>query len=156
MQSQGSLFKELLSKQIENIEPEKKLLFADMRRICKYIKTSIFDQKICCIWNGYITNMNNCTKGTYINFYFKKKKKALHRLLYINFVGPLTDNEYLKFSCGNKGYCCNIHHLNKFYYKKLKNTKQSTKAKEEKAKAQLEKAKKTNLSKKIEFTIKFD
>jgi hypothetical protein len=123
MTNHGNLLKELLSKQVKNIDAYKKLQFADMRRICKYISTSIFDQNKCCIWNGYITNINNSAKGTYINFYFQKKKKALHRLLYINFIGELTNNEYLKFSCENKGYCCNIYHLNKFAYRNPTNKK---------------------------------
>ena len=54
--------------------------------------------------------------GTYVNFYFRKKKVALHRLLYINFIGHLDDDEYLKFNCENKGKCCNVHHMNKFKY----------------------------------------
>jgi hypothetical protein len=89
-----------------------------MKRICKYIDTSIFDQANCCIWNGYITNMNNSNKGTYVNFYFRNKKVALHRLLYSNFVAPLDSSEYLKFNCDNKGICCNINHYEKYKYSK--------------------------------------
>ena len=36
---------------------------------------------------------------------------ALHRLLYINFIGNLHDNSYLQFTCKNKGACCNINHI---------------------------------------------
>lgn len=85
----------------------------------------MFDEEQCCMWNGYITNSNN-SKGTYINFYFKKRKAALHRLLYMNFVGDLNDDEYLKFNCENKGKCCNINHLAKYKYKtkdEIDNTK---------------------------------
>ena len=60
--------------------------------------------------------MNNMHKGTYINFYFKNKKVALHRLLYSNYVSPLTIHEYLKFSCENKGVCCNVTHYKKYKY----------------------------------------
>lgn len=112
------LYKELINMQIKNVPSSKKLYPNDLRRICKYIKSSIFDTQKCCLWNGYITNINNSNKGTYINFYYNKKKVALHRLLYINFVGELTKNEYLKFNCENKGMCCNIHHLKKFKYQK--------------------------------------
>ena len=42
---------------------------------------------------------------------------ALHRLLYANFVGNINDNEYLKFSCDNRGKCCNINHLVKYIKK---------------------------------------
>jgi hypothetical protein len=114
----NDLFKELINKQIEDIPSHWKLGINDMRRICKYIKTSIFDPTECCIWNGYITNMNNSTKGTYVNFYFQNKKVALHRLLYSNFVAPLDSNEYLKFNCEHKGICCNVNHYEKYKYTK--------------------------------------
>jgi len=110
------LLKELLAKQLKNMTNDKKLQYTDLYRICKYIKSSMFDEENCCIWDGYITNSNN-SKGTYINFYFKKKKAALHRLLYMNFIGDLSDDEYLKFNCENKGKCCNINHLAKYKYK---------------------------------------
>jgi hypothetical protein len=112
----NELLMELMNKQLKNIDPKKKLQYSDLARICKYIKTSIFDEDQCCIWNGYVTNLNKSCKGTYINFYFKNKKAALHRLLYINFISDLTDDEYLKFNCENKGNCCNITHLKKFKY----------------------------------------
>ena len=115
----GNYFKELMSKQIKNVHTTKKLSYNDLKRIAKYISSSIFDENTCCLWNGYITNSNNKNKGTYINFYFRQKKVALHRLLYINFIGDLTNEEYLKFSCPNKGKCCNIHHMQKFHYEKV-------------------------------------
>lgn len=114
----SELLNDMLKKQLKTIAHDKKLKYNDLKRLCKYINGNIFDETKCCIWNGYITNVNNESKGVYINFYFKGKKAALHRLLYINFVGELTDDEYLKFSCDNKGKCCNIAHLNKFKYTK--------------------------------------
>jgi hypothetical protein len=120
-------FNEMLKKQIGGIPSDKKLNYNDIKRISKFIKSSIFDKKKCSIWAGYITNENNSNKGTYINFYFNKKKIALHRLLYINYVGILSDNEYLKFSCENKGKCCNIHHMNKYTYNNtIKNSNTTT------------------------------
>lgn len=115
-------FSELLKKQITGIPLDKKLSYNDIKRISKFIKSSVFDKKKCSIWNGYITNENNNSKGTYINFYFNKKKIALHRLLYINYIGVLSDNEYLKFSCENKGKCCNINHLKKYSYNNINKT----------------------------------
>jgi len=112
------LFNDMINKQIKNIPNDKKLQYNDIKRICKYINTSIFDEQKCCLWNGYVTNLNNNNKGTYINFYFRKKKAALHRLLYSNFIELLTSNDYLKFNCDNKGRCCNIYHLKKFKYNK--------------------------------------
>jgi hypothetical protein len=114
----NQLLKELLQKQRKEIPDEKKLYLHDIKRVCKNIKTSIFDESECCLWNGYITNLNKANKGTYINFYFRQKKVALHRLLYLNYVDDLSNDEYLKFSCDNKGVCCNIHHLKKFKYNK--------------------------------------
>ena len=114
----NEIFKELIKQQLPDVPSQWKLNINDMKRICKYIDTSIFDKKMCCIWNGYITNMNNSNKGTYVNFYFRNKKVALHRLLYSNFVAPLDSSEYLKFNCDNKGVCCNINHYEKYKYSK--------------------------------------
>lgn len=134
-----SILNELLSKQLKNISSDKKLQYADLKRISKYISTSVFDENQCCIWNGYVTNTNNMNKGIYINFFFRGNKVALHRLLYSNFIGELSPCEYLKFTCENKGKCCNILHLKKFQYtqtpKVQKTAKKSTpKHKEEPAK----------------------
>jgi hypothetical protein len=112
----NELLKELILRQLKNVSHDKKLQYTDLKRICKYINSSIFNETNCCDWNGYVTNANNTNKGTYVNFYFRKKKAALHRLLYCNFVGDLSEDEYLKFSCENKGKCCNVKHLRKFKY----------------------------------------
>lgn len=138
--SNNELLTVLVSKQLSNVEPKKKLRYSDMKRICKYIKSSIFDENKCCLWSGYVTNANNDQKGTYINFYFKKKKAALHRLLYANFIDKIGTNEYLKFTCDNKGQCCNVMHLRKFKYKKNKD-----KAKETKKEVKIEKSTINNL-----------
>ena len=108
----------LLEKQRKDVPITKKLRYNDMKRLCKYIDSNIFDENVCTLWNGYITNVENVNKGVYINFYFKGKKIALHRLLYINFIGDLANDEYLKYSCENKGKCCNVTHLQKFKYTK--------------------------------------
>lgn len=117
----------LLEKQRKDVPITKKLRYNDMKRLCKYIDSNIFDENICTLWNGYITNVENVNKGVYINFYFKGKKIALHRLLYINFIGDLADDEYLKYSCDNKGKCCNVTHLQKFKYTKTKDTPETNK-----------------------------
>ena len=101
----NELLMELINKQLKTIDPKKKLQYCDLKRICKYITTSIFDENQCCMWGGYITNSNNSCKGAYINFYFRNKKAALHRLLYSNFIEDLAKDEYLKFNCENKGRC---------------------------------------------------
>jgi len=119
----------LLEKQRKDVPITKKLRYNDMKRLCKYIDSNIFDENVCTLWNGYITNVENVNKGVYINFYFKGKKIALHRLLYINFVRDLADDEYLKYSCENKGKCCNVTHLQKFKYTKTKIIKEKEKVK---------------------------
>lgn len=111
--------KELIANQLKNVQPNRRLTYKDFARVTKYIETSIFDEDECCIWEGYITNAKNAKKGTYINFFFRNKKVALHRLLYENLVGPLGDDYYLKFSCENeenKGKCCNVNHMIKYKY----------------------------------------
>lgn len=112
------IYNEMLNNQISNIPRKWKLTESDINRICQYIDDSIFSDDInkCCIWKGYITNVNNSNKGTYVNFYFNKKKMALHRLLYANFVSSLKSDEYIKFKCKNKGTCCNITHYEKYTY----------------------------------------
>lgn len=110
---------ELNSNQLRHIRPDRRLVYRDLCRVSKYISSSIFDDDNCCIWDGYVTNAKNTKKGTYINFFFRNKKVALHRLLYENFVGPLGDDYYLKFSCDgqeNRGRCCNVKHMMKYKY----------------------------------------
>ena len=137
--NKNNILTELLNKQLKDIDHSKQLTYKDFIRILKNINSSLFCENFCCIWTGYIVNdtstIKNKTaensprmcaktsskeeaersekdgKSSYINFYFKQKKISLHRLLYINFIGPLQDNEYLKFSCRNRGKCCNINHL---------------------------------------------
>jgi hypothetical protein len=114
---------ELISKQLKTVNLERKLYNKDLRRIVKYIDMTIFDENKCCMWNGYVTNEANAKRGTYVNFFFRNKKVALHRLLYENFVGVLGEENYLKFSCDdyeNCGKCCNINHMIKYKYNNQK------------------------------------
>ena len=113
---------ELLKKQIPDVSSKKKLNLSDINRICKNLNKSIFGNS-CSLWRGYITKLKN-NKDKYINFYFQGKKCALHRLLYLNYIGSLERNEYLKYNCENKGLCCNVNHYEKVVKSK---TKQNTK-----------------------------
>ena len=115
LDNNNKLYKDMIAKQI-NVTNVNKLSTQDIQRITKNLSKSIFDNNECSIWNGYITNLNNNNRGTYINFYFKRKKIALHRLLYNNYVSELNSNEYIKYTCENKGKCCNINHMKKFEY----------------------------------------
>lgn len=108
---------ELMRRILPSCPASKKFKIGDVQRIVQHTTGSIFDKEKCAIWTGYVTNLNNKRKGTYINFYFRNKKKvALHRLLYSNFKGNIAPNEYIKYSCSNKGSCCNINHMIKFTY----------------------------------------
>jgi hypothetical protein len=111
-----TLFDELVVNQLKVVPKNCRLQYDDLKRLSKYISTSIFDKNECSLWSGYITNVKHINKGNYVNFFFQKKKVALHRLLYVNFVDTLGKDEYLKFSCSNKGKCCNIHHFSKFKF----------------------------------------
>jgi hypothetical protein len=122
----NGILNELFIKQLKNITSNKKLSYCDIQRISKFLKVSIFGST-CSLWTGYITNDKNINKGVYINFYYNKKKIALHRLLYANYVGEISDKEYIKYNCINKGKCCNIHHMSKFTYKKNDNLTYKTK-----------------------------
>jgi len=122
------ILSQLKDMQIKQMKKSKKLQYNDLRRIVKYIENPIFGDE-CCIWKGYITNSkpDKNYKGAYVNFYFKNKKVALHRLLYLNFKGSIDENEYLKYTCDNKGKCCNVNHMVKFPYstkKKFVNKKE--------------------------------
>jgi hypothetical protein len=100
----------LINLQRLNCPDDKLLSEKDLKRIITRTGGIYNETNECILWNGYITH----NKIDYINFYFKGKKCALHRLLYINFKGKLNDNDYLEYICQNKynrGKCCNINHI---------------------------------------------
>lgn len=111
LSTKNLMLQHMLQHQKKNLPFKLRLDLEDIKRILDNINTSIFDKDQCCIWNGYVTNNNE--KCKYINFYFKHRKIALHRLLYINYVGSLDNKNYLKFTCKRKGICCNINHIEK-------------------------------------------
>lgn len=113
---ENNLLQELLSHQRPFVPISKKLYITDLKRIVNKLPHSIFSDE-CCIWRGYVTNLHNPKKSAYINFYFRKKKKALHRILFINFKDDLQDDEYIKFTCKHPGYCCSINCMRKYKYK---------------------------------------
>lgn len=94
----NEILDQMIKRQRKNIPEEYKLYCKDMKRIIKYIDSSIFNDN-CSIWNGYITY----NKTYYVNFYLHNKKTSLHRILFINFTDNLFDNTYLTFKCKNKG-----------------------------------------------------
>ena len=102
------ILEELISKQKSNIPLIYKLSYSDIKRLSKNLDTSIFGEE-CSIWKGFVNMKSNNKK--YVNFYFRKKKIAINRILYLNYIGELDSSEYLSYSCANQGVCCNINHI---------------------------------------------
>ena len=121
--SKNQILIQMLQLQRKGLPNNMRLDMDDIKRIVYNINNSPFTETECCLWNGYVTDNNE--KCKYINFYFKHHKIALHRLLYINFVEDLETNNYLKFTCKNKGICCNIKHIEKSNVKPLAEPKKS-------------------------------
>ncbi len=144
--SKNKILIELVNNHKQNIENEKKLDVKSLQRISRNVEGSLFEDK-CILWQGYITYISS-TDVHYINFFFNGKKHALHRLLYLNFIGDVKKNEYLKYTCNNKGKCCNINHIIKINSKKtleLENSVNET---------NIEDNKKNNETKEIEISQK--
>ena len=114
------ILNELIDNQLKNIQINKKLNYKDLCRITKYIDSSIFDPEKCCYWKGYVTSEIKTNRCTYINFFYRNKKVALHRLLYENFISSLGIDFYVKFSCNAESHlnkkCCNVNHMVKYKY----------------------------------------
>ena len=128
--SKNKILVELINNQLDDIENKKKLDVKSLQRISRNIEDSLFGDK-CVIWQGYITYIES-TNVHYVNFFFNGKKHALHRLLYLNFIGDVKSNEYLKYSCPNKGKCCNINHIYKINSKKTLDLEKNTSENSEK------------------------
>ena len=128
--SKNKILVELINNQLDDIENKKKLDVKSLQRISRNIEDSLFGDK-CVIWQGYIRYIES-TNVHYVNFFFNGKKHALHRLLYLNFIGDVKSNEYLKYSCPNKGKCCNINHIYKINSKKTLDLEKNTSENSEK------------------------
>lgn len=115
------VLEELISKQRNDIPLNYKLSYSDIKRLSKNLNNSIFGDE-CSIWQGFVNIKNNNKK--YVNFYFRKKKIAINRIIYLNYIGKLDSSEYLSYSCNNQGNCCNINHI------KIKNSNINKKIKQ--------------------------
>jgi hypothetical protein len=112
MNNRDEIVNKLFANQINNVDPKYRLNAKDIVRLSSYIGSDPFSETECCKWKGAISKSSHQSK--YINFWFNKKKQALHRILYLNYKGELPKNKYLRFSCPNanmRGICCNINHL---------------------------------------------
>jgi hypothetical protein len=110
MSSKKKLLAELCVKQRKHDNEKYQLEINDLTRFLKHVDTSIFNTDECVLWSGSLTKCNN-GKSHYVNYYLNKRKLALHRILYINFIGDLDNKQYLKYICDNPGNCCNIKHF---------------------------------------------
>ena len=110
MVDKKDLLTEMQMKQHSVIDKKYRLENSDIERLCKYINKSIFTSDGCVLWSGYLTKSNG-GKSHYVNFFIKGKKLAVHRILYINFIGELKTSQYLKYTCENPGCCCNLSHF---------------------------------------------
>jgi hypothetical protein len=112
MNNRDEIINKLFANQIDTVDPKYRLNTKDIIRLSSYIGSDPFSETECCKWKGAISKSSHQSK--YINFWFNKKKQALHRILYLNYKGELPKNKYLRFSCPNtnmRGICCNINHL---------------------------------------------
>ena len=110
--SQNNIVNKLFDNQLKNINQKYRLSEKDIIRLASYIDTDPFHESQCCLWKGSVSISSHQSK--YINFWFNKKKQALHRILYINYKGELSNTKYLRFTCEDnkmRGICCNINHI---------------------------------------------
>lgn len=105
----NTILENLIKNQKEIVEFKFKLLLSDLKRITSNLSEDIFGDE-CSIWQGPILKTNN---KEYISFFINGKKITLNRILYKNFIDNLNENEYLKYSCSNKGKCCTLKHFYK-------------------------------------------
>lgn len=125
MSGKKKMLAELCVKQRKHDNEKYQLEINDLTRFLKHIETSIFNTDECVIWSGSLTKCNN-GKSQYVNYYLNKRKLALHRILYINFVDDLEHNQYLKYVCNNPGLCCNIKHFIKVNDNEMNDNKYNT------------------------------
>ena len=128
--NKNSILEKLINNQKENIELKSKLVLSDLKRLTNHLQYDIFGNE-CSLWNGPIIITNN---KEYISFFINGKKVSLNRILYKNFIDDLDENEYLKYSCSNKGRCCTLKHFYKVNKKVKEEKKEETIKVEEKKK----------------------
>lgn len=97
---------ELIKYRRKDLDVTKKLSYKDCVRLLNNLDGSPFEEGCCSI------KQNKLLHGF---FYFNRKKVSISRLLYMNYVGDISDNEYVYRICRHKADCLNIGHLKKIY-----------------------------------------
>lgn len=113
MDHKDHIYEELCELQCQDCEDRFKFQKKHLKRLTKYIDSSIVGDE-CCMWTGYICNTKK-NRIPHINFNINNKKYNLHRLIGYNFLG-MKSNQYIKYTCENKGRCLNINHYQLFDY----------------------------------------
>lgn len=103
----------LVNKQLTDVNEYSRLSINDLLRLSKFIDDNFLTNK-CCVWKGYAHRRA-------INFYFANSKVSLKRLLYENFIGPVSSDDRIFLICKTP-LCCNVNHFKlvkmKYRYKK--------------------------------------
>lgn len=107
--NQEHIFKLMIDHQRAAVGEHYRLTENDIRRISRYIKADIFNTRQCVLWDGYINQKGNKTQ--YAKISFRGKKVLLHRLLYHNFIGDVSESDEILYTCKNRGKCCTLAHL---------------------------------------------
>ena len=95
----------LQRKDVPDIGLYGKLSFEDLKRIDRCSLGDITKSKDCCLFVG------NTVSNTYCTFSFRGKKTSIIRMLYHNFKGDINSDAHIKYTCENKGNCCNLSHF---------------------------------------------
>ena len=82
-----------------------KLSFEDLKRIDRASLGDVTSSRNCCLYIG------ETVSNTYCTFSYKGKKTSIIRMLYHNFIGDIDPDAQIKYTCENKGRCCNLKHF---------------------------------------------
>lgn len=91
-------------KDIEKSGSYERIKLDEIKRLDKNIYENFFDSDECVLYHGEV-------KNNYATISFKKKKVSVHRLIYHNYVGHISNSDKIEFLCDKKGNCCNIKHF---------------------------------------------
>jgi len=114
----------LIDKQLKDIDPNDRLSLNDIHRLTKYLRDNIFGED-CVEWGGYCERKTKRNRSCGIIFYFNGDKRALHRLLFTNYISPIPENTHIYFTCKNGPYCANVTHMFMKEYNNRKNKKKT-------------------------------